>query len=390
MRPTAPRRSPRPSLRVRRAVLAAVSLGVVGALTVTPAYADRDHRVQSGDTVSELAHRYGTSVASIVAANGLDQRATIVIGRTLTIPDSNPAAAPAPTASAPASHVVTAGDTVWAIARARGVTVDAIIQANGLGAGALIRAGQTLTIPDGSSAPATSTATQAAATAPSTTASSSTVTVRAGDTLAAIARHHGTTVAALAQANALANVNLIRVGQVLTVPGGSASSQAPTGLVGDTFLGRTYPADVVASANRHKAALLARDLPSRAAMQALIVATARTHGLDPALAQAIAYQESGFDMRAVSPADAIGVMQVIPASGEWASQLAGRPLDLLDPADNVLAGVLILRSHTRTFADRDLAIGAYYQGAAAVRRHGLYSGTVDYVRSVNALISRFS
>lgn len=383
MRPT----SPRQTTALRRIVLATASLGMIGALTVTPAYADRDHRVQPGDTVSELASRYGTTVPAIVAANGLDSRATIVIGRTLTIPEGATAAAPATAPSAAtAAHVVAPGDTVWALARRHGVSVDAIIAANGLGPGALIRVGQTLSIPGAASG----TAPTAAAPTAAPTASSTTVTVRAGDTLAALARRHGTTVGALAQANALADVNLIRVGQMLTVPGGSSQGSAPTGLVGDTFLGRTYPSDVVASANLHKAALLAREVPSRASMQALIVATARAHGLDPALAQAVAYQESGFDMRAVSPADAVGVMQVIPASGEWASQLAGRPLDLLDPEDNVLAGVLILRSHTRTFADRGDAIGAYYQGAAAVRRHGLYSGTVDYVRSVTALISRFS
>ena len=42
---------------------------------------------------------------------------------------------------------------------------------------------------------------------------------------------------------------------------------------------------------------------------------------------AIAYQESGWNQRAVSPANAVGVMQVIPDSGRWASDLAGRRPD---------------------------------------------------------------
>ncbi len=323
-----------------------------------------------------LAATYGSTIPAIVAANDLDSRATIVIGRTLVVPtsDAGPARAPAAT-----THVVGPGDTVWALAARHGVTVDAIIAANDLGAGALIRIGQRLTLPGAaktSSAPADTAATTASA-------ASSRVTVQAGDTLSGLAARHGTTVTALARANARGDANLIRIGQVLTVPG------APTGLVGDTFLGRTYADDVVASANRHKAALLSRDVPSRSTMQQLVRSTAQAYGVDPALAQAVAYQESGFDMRAVSPADAVGVMQVIPASGEWASQMAGRRLDLLDPEDNVLAGVLILRSHTRGFAERSDAIGAYYQGAAAVRRHGLYPGTDTYVASVTALISRF-
>lgn len=50
-------------------------------------------------------------------------------------------------------------------------------------------------------------------------------TVRQGDTLTSIARDHNTTVNAIVQANNLANPNLIRVGQVLTIPSGSAPTQ---------------------------------------------------------------------------------------------------------------------------------------------------------------------
>lgn len=378
-----------PAVRTRRSARAAVAAVTgaiaVGLLAAAPAEADERHRVEPGDTVWSLAQRYGSSVDGIIAANGLNSRATIVIGRTLTIPtDRAAASSPSASASAPAAatYVVVPGDTVWSIARRHGVTVSSVVQANGLDSRALIRIGQRLTLPGATATSSSSSSRPAAA-----SSSPATVTVAAGDTLSAIALRHGTSVAAIAKANGLTNVNLIRIGQRLIVP--TSSTAAPTGLVGDTFLGRTYPADVVASANRHKAELLARDVPSRSAMRSLVASTASAYGVDPALAQAVAYQESGFDMRAVSPADAIGVMQVIPSSGEWASQMAGRRLDLLDPRDNVLAGVLILRSHARSFSDRDDVIGAYYQGAAAVRRHGLYDGTVTYVRSVTALISRF-
>ena len=315
---------------------------------------------------------------AIVAANRLGPHAIIVIGDTLTVPTDGERSAPS-APSAPAVHVVAPGDTVWALARRYGTTVDAIVAANDLGPAALIRVGQRLRLGTAASG--------VPAVAPAASPELR-ITVRAGDTLAALAARHHTTVARLVDANGLADPDLIREGQGLVVPGG-AGAPAPTGLVGDTFLGRTYADDVVASANRHKASLMERDVPSRDQMQRLVIATARKHGVDTALAQAIAYQESGFDMRAVSPADAVGVMQVIPASGEWASQMAGRDLDLLDPEDNVLAGILILRSHSRGFTDRGDAIGAYYQGAAAVRQHGLYPGTVDYVRSVTALIGRF-
>src|SRR5699024_11901350 len=98
------------------------------------------------------------------------------------------------------------------------------------------------------------------------------------------------------------------------------------------------------------------------------------------LAQAVALQESGFNQRAVSPANAIGTMQVIPSSGEWAGQLLGRKINLLDPRDNVAAGVAILRQLQRTFpANLEHAIGAYYQGAGSVSKYGLASDTRNYV-----------
>jgi soluble lytic murein transglycosylase-like protein len=112
-------------------------------------------------------------------------------------------------------------------------------------------------------------------------------------------------------------------------------------------------------------------------------------GVDPALALAVAYQESGFDMRVVSPANAVGVMQVIPSSGTWASSLVGRHLDLLDPQDNVVAGVAILRSLQAAAADTPTAIAGYYQGLAGVLRNGMYADTRRYVANVQTLMTRF-
>ena len=131
-------------------------------------------------------------------------------------------------------------------------------------------------------------------------------------------------------------------------------------------------------------------VPSRDEMRQLIASTARSMGVDPALALAVGYQESGFDMRAVSPANAVGAMQVIPSSGQWASDLVGRPINLLDPNDNVVAGVAILRSLVRTGPDLPSAIAGYYQGAGSVRRNGMYDDTRRYVANVQTLMTRFS
>ena len=117
----------------------------------------------------------------------------------------------------------------------------------------------------------------------------------------------------------------------------------------------------------------------------MIVRTARAHGVDPRLALAIGYQESGWDQRQVSVANAVGVMQVVPSTVEWTSQLAGRRLDPLETQDNITSGVVLLRVLTRSADTRAEAIAGYYQGLASVQQHGLYPDTRRYVRRVERL-----
>jgi LysM repeat protein len=354
------------------------------------AHADEQYTVRAGDTVSHIASRHGTSVAAVRTANGLDARAFIREGQRLTIPTAAPAAAPTAAPATGGTHTVASGETVSAIAKRHGTTVAAIVSANGLDSRAFIRVGQSLTIPGTTAAPAPA----APAAAP---AAGGQHTVASGETVSAIAKRHGTTVAAIVAANGLDSRAFIRVGQALTIPGTGTGAPAPaaapaaggTALVGNTFLGRTYAPSVVASANQNKAALLAMGVPSKADMQAKVAATARAMGVDPALAQAIAFQESGFNHTSVSPANAIGTMQVIPTSGDWASQLVGRQLNLLDPDDNVVAGVAIIRQLVKSSPDLPTAIASYYQGAGSVKRNGMFSDTRRYVANIQTHMARY-
>lgn len=364
------------SIRVVATATAAVALVALPATAATAG--EREHTVHSGETVWGIAKRYGSTVESIVEANNLNARAVIHPGQRLTIPDAGGSSQ----LTAAATHRVVKGDTVWDLARRYGTTVDAIVAANGLGPAAMIRIGTVLTIPGATpgSAPNVATDTNLA----SFGGTGGTYTVKAGDTMYDLAKRFGTTVTAIAQANGIKNPAVIRIGQSLTIPGGT-----PTGLVGDTFLGRTYAAPVVAAANQNKATLNAMDVPTRGQMQQLVIRIARDMGVDPALAQAVAYQESGFNQRAVSPANAIGCMQVIPTSGEWASDLVGRDLNLLIAEDNVTAGVAILKVLQRNGTELDIALAGYYQGETSVRKRGMNADTVTYVASVKALMARF-
>ena len=99
-------------------------------------------------------------------------------------------------------YVVRPGDTLYRIAVKYGVTVQAIVAANNITNPNLIYPNQVLVIPTNSPPPA----------------STVTYTVQPGDTLYRIAIRFGTTVAAIASANNIANPNLIYPGQVLVIP----------------------------------------------------------------------------------------------------------------------------------------------------------------------------
>ncbi|GAB2683171.1 LysM peptidoglycan-binding domain-containing protein [Thalassiella azotivora] len=352
--------------------------GAAGSAPAAPASSGTRHTVRAGETVSHIAARTGVSSAAIIAANGLDRRGFIRAGQVLTLPGGSPAAAPAPAStSASGGYTVRAGDTLSHIAVRSGTTVAALRAANpGLDARGTIRVGQRLTVPGGSGA-------SAPASAPAATPTSR-YTVRSGDTLSHIAARTGTTVAAIRGANPQLDARgTIRVGQTISLPSGTAAPMA------NSFAGRTYPDSTVAAATANRDALASRSVPSREQMRQIIADTARRYGVDPALAQAIGFQESGFNQRAVSPANAVGAMQVIPSSGTWASQMAGRRLDLLDPHDNALAGVLILRANLRAADDEAQGIAAYYQGLAGVRKNGMYPDTRRYVANVQTLAARY-
>ncbi len=282
-----------------------------------------------------------------------------------------------------ATYTVRTGDTLSHIAERHGMGLSVLLAANGLSSSSVIHPGQKLTL-SGSSG---STSGQQAS-----RSSASTYTVKSGDTLSHIAERHGMGLSVLLAANGLSSSSTVHPGQKLTLSGTAPAGQGAVpsnDLVPDTFLHYTYPDHVVASANENKRTLLATGTPSRSQMQAIIADTARQMGVDPSLALAHASVESGFNHTAVSPANAIGAMQVIPSSGTWASDLVGRQLNLLDPYDNATAGVAIIRQLQRTAPSVDTGIAAYYQGLGGVTRNGMKPDTEDYVAKVKGSMQRF-
>lgn len=331
------------------------------------------HRVRAGETLIGLAARYRTTPQALAARNHITRAHQLWAGATIAVPRTSPATTARSSALRSAGslggYVMRPGDTLSGIAARHGMTVASLAKANRISPTAFILPGQRLAVRGGAATGGVG----------ATTTRGAAYTVRTGDTLSGIAARSGTTVTALAKANHISPAAFIRPGQRLTLPSSARSSGVPR-----TFLGRAYPEPVHSAAVRNHAILAGRAVPTRAQTRDLIVQTARRHGVDPALALAIGLQESGWNQRAVSPANAVGVMQVIPAGGRWASDLVGRDLDLLDARDNVTAGVVMLRALTRAADREDVAIAGYYQGLASVTTQGMHSDTRAYVRAVQA------
>lgn len=181
--------------------------------------------------------------------------------------------------------------------------------------------------------------------------------VQEGDTLSGIAARHGTSVDALANINGIADPDRILAGQRLRLADAAAADRIPT----------------------------------QAEVSDLIEEIAREHGWSPAFVRALAWQESGWNNTRISSAGAIGIMQVMPATGDFISrELVGYELDLHDPRDNVRAGVVFLQYLWElTDGDVERTLAGYYQGLRSVSQQGLYPSTERYIANVLALRDRF-
>ena len=186
----------------------------------------RKHRVEEGETLSQIAQRYRTTSSAIAQVNSLSEDARLQFGDKLIIPvtPGQGGRGPAAASGSRIRYIVQRGDTVASIARDFDVTVAQVRKWNRLSSRTKLRPGRTLSIL--TDLPAVSTA---AAQPPKRSSSSSTAKVSAsepirvvhrvkkGDTLYTIATNYNTSINSIRDWNNLSENGSIRIGERLTI-----------------------------------------------------------------------------------------------------------------------------------------------------------------------------
>ena len=196
--------------------------------------------VAPGDTLWALSRRFGVSLDTLLAVNGEVDPARMRVGQLVTVPVEGAAAT-----AAMLSFPVSAGDSLWSIARRFDVSVEALVAANPGVDPLRLREGQTLRVPSSLAAVAASGAPQKPAApaaaealpvaAPSAPVGPSAGPVNAparqhviseGDTIWNLARTYGLSAQRILAENAGLDPVRLQVGQVLRLPGGAVSMAA--------------------------------------------------------------------------------------------------------------------------------------------------------------------
>jgi LysM repeat protein len=166
----------------------------------------------------------GVTLPALLDANDITVSSLILPGQQLVVPQ-----APSSGGSGGA-YTVKAGDSLSLIASRHKVSLTALLAVNGLTASSLITPGMTLTLPAGAVTPG------ATSTNVASQSSGATYTVRAGDTLSAIAARSHVRLAALLAANGMTVTSLITPGMTLVLPAGAVppSSGSSAGTNGAT------------------------------------------------------------------------------------------------------------------------------------------------------------
>lgn len=252
--------------------------------------------------------------------------------------------------------------------------------------------------------------------------------VHAGDTLAKIAGAYHTTIATIAQANGIRNINLIVVGQQLCVAGSSAPTYQSYGYIpaggscqqsvvvqrGDTvakiaalyhtsitmlaqgnhlsnpnwiFVGQSLCISWSSGGGGYYTSHL--EWSNQNQVRDMLIQAADRHGLPRNLVLAIGWAESNWTQHVISWDGGVGTMQLMSYTTAWLNTDMGTHYDPYQLYDNIELGTSYLRMLWNTFPnDLNKIISAYNEGSHNVITRGIFNWF--YVERVLAFMRRFS
>jgi len=192
------------------------------------------YTIKAGDTFYSIARRYNVSLDALLNANPNVNPDALYIGQVICIPGPTPPPPPQTCPIGTTPYIIRAGDTFYSIARRYNVSVDALIAANPNVNPDNLMIGQQICIPVGT--PPTPPPPPSGCPAGTTP-----YTIRSGDTFFSLAQRFNTTVEAIQAANPGVNPNNLQIGQIICIPGTPPPSGCPAGTTpytirsGDTF-----------------------------------------------------------------------------------------------------------------------------------------------------------
>jgi LysM repeat protein len=184
--------------------------------------------------------------------------------------------------------------------------------------------------------------------------------VRPGDSLTAIAKRHHTTLGRLARLNRLDPAKPLLIGTKLRLPA----------------MVHVQPTAAAAT--------------NAGTVRELLDKWAGYYGIDPSLAHALAWMESGYNNAMVSSVGAQGVMQLLPSTWSYVEDvLIGHKITDHGPDGNIHVGLAYLHHLLGAFdGDEHLALAAWYQGERSVKATGPLQVSKVFVANVLALKQR--
>jgi soluble lytic murein transglycosylase-like protein len=181
--------------------------------------------------------------------------------------------------------------------------------------------------------------------------------VKPGDSLTVIARRSHTTLGRIARLNGLNPQHYLLVGAKLRLPASVSAT------------------DVAAT--------------DATAVRASLDQWAAHFGVDPSLARALAWMESGYQNDVVSSVGAQGIMQLLPSTWKYVETVLIGHRVPHTAEGNVEVGVTLLHHLLGVFGgDERRALAAWYQGERSVRQVGVYKVSRVFVADVEALKAR--